>query len=438
MKLFGNKNMIPDLDYKKILLAFLLVLVSASLLFGIIWFVFLRGQDGPVEGPVDTTVDVGGLPAITTGGQANIIGEGGRLITSDDIQSFFDDLGNDTGYSFTDPDTLARGSYTKVAKLIDEEIQDVSAVQNGFVYLNSGDNKFYRIDLNGNQSLLSDKEFPFVDQVEWSADGNKVVLEYPDGANIVHDFIKNKTTTLPKGLEDPNFDNSSENIAYKFIGGEDDNWLVISNINNNTAEVIESLGDNKDKVQVVWSPANTVVALYHKPIGLNKEEVYFVGLQGENFKSMVVDGFNFEGLWNNKGTRLLYHVIDGDNNYLPTLWIVDAMGDNIGNNNFNLGFNTWVDKCTFAQNDKVVYCAVPMTLPEASGLYRDYLNESPDVFYKIDLTTGVGELIALPVLSEDNQQINSFQVGKLMLTNNDSQIVFLDNFTNGIYSLKLR
>ena len=118
-------------------------------------------------------------------------------------------------------------------------------------------------------------------------------------------------------MEEPSWHKNSEKIAYKYTSEkEEDNWLVTSDADGSNAQAIEPVGDQGGNVQVSWSPSNQVVALYHKPIGLNREELFFIGLNNENFKSLVVEGSNFQGLWSPQGNRILYHVINANNNYL--------------------------------------------------------------------------------------------------------------------------
>lgn len=420
--------MLPALDYKRIFLAVLLVVISLGLLVGIFWLVFLRSA-GPEELPEGGVVIPGGaLPGTELGG-GTLVGPGGTLPGTEGIPT--GELGaGEAGIS-----DIASGSLTQVKSLVDEEVKEVNLSTSGFNFLSGEDDKFYRLLSTGGKVQLTEEEFPYVESVSWSADGNKVILEYPDGANIVYDFTQNKKVTLPQGLEDPAFDNSSKNIAYKYIGAtEEDNWLVVSDVANTEAKAIEPIGDQGNKVQVSWSPNNQIVALYHDPVGLSREEVIFIGLNDENFRSLIVEGSNFEGKWSPDGSKILYDVIHPDNNYNPVLWIVDGAINSIGNNNFNLGLSTWIDKCVFASATKV-YCAVPVGLPQGAGLYPDLVNDKPDVFYEINLKSGISKLIAYPVFSED---LDEFQVKKLFISEDGSRLYFWDNWTGKLYDMRLR
>ena len=78
---------------------------------------------------------------------------------------------------------------------------------------------------------------------------------------------------------------------------------------------------------------------------------------------------------------------------------------------------------------------MPVGLPQGAGLYPDLVNDKPDVFYEINLSSGISKLIAYPVLSEE---IDEFQVKKLFISTDRSQLYFWDSFTQKLYSLRLR
>lgn len=427
--------MLPALNYKRILLAILLFVISAAMIFGVIWLVFIRSSGDDVVPGTDQPAAGGNLPGTGVGGGTNIQGSGGRLPGSDGGDSGII-TGQEEG-TLIEINEKASGSFTRVSSLVEGKIKGLAQSGSGFNFLSLEDNKFYFISrIDGEIFPLSKEEFPFVDNTTWSPDGQKVILQYPDGASISYDFVSGRTVTLPRGAEDFSFDQSSDNVAYKFTGGsEEDNWLVVSDAANSQAEAIEPIGDQGNKVAVQWSPNNQVVALYRKPIGLESEEIFPIGLDEENFKSFVVEGHNFSGIWSPKGDKILYSVVTSENNNNPSLWIVDAGANNAGNNNFNLGITTWASKCAFLQSGAMVYCAVPINLPEAAGLYPDLLNNSGDVFYQINLETGVSKMIAYPTLSEN---LEKFQVLQIFISDDNSKLFFWDNFTAKVYYMKLK
>jgi streptogramin lyase len=113
----------------------------------------------------------------------------------------------------------------------------------------------------------------------------------------------------------------------------------------------------------------------------------------------------------------------------PSLWLVDAQGDNSGQNRTNLSLSTWASKCTFASNSEV-YCAVPKNLPEGSGLFPELADKTSDLLYKIDTVTGSKKLIAIPE--------NASNISNIMVASDQKVLYFTDQLTGQIYSIQLK
>lgn len=297
-------------------------------------------------------------------------------------------------------------------------------------YYNRNDGKFYRLDAQGNLVALSDTVFHKVKDVTWASNGNKAILEYPDGNNIVYDFNAQKQITLPKHWEDFSFSPSGAQISAKSMADDVENrHLIVANADGSQAKSLSPIGENADKVYPIWSPNNQAAAMYTRGVDFNRQEVFFVGLNDENFKSTIINGRGFEPKWSVEGDRLLYSVYSSDNNMNPKLWIVDAQGDDIGYNRTNLGLDTWASKCTFATNNEV-YCAVPQNLPQGAGMFPELADKSQDLLYKINTKNNTKTLIAIP----DNAR----NVTDIMVASSQDKLFFTDATTGRIYSINLK
>jgi hypothetical protein len=113
----------------------------------------------------------------------------------------------------------------------------------------------------------------------------------------------------------------------------------------------------------------------------------------------------------------------------PSLWIVNAQGNDIGQDRINLGLSTWASKCSFASNTEV-YCAVPKDLPEGAGLFPELADKTADILYKIDTTTGNKKLIAIPE--------NASNISNIMVASGQTILYFTDKATGKIYSIQLK
>ena len=326
----------------------------------------------------------------------------------------------------------ANGGLTKITALTAAAAGKPALASDGVnvIYYNRATGKFYKVFPDGRTVPVSEEVFYQVQNVSWSPDKNKAVLEYPDGANIVYDFNQNKQITLPRHWKDFSFSPDSGQLVFKSLGDSPESrWLAVVNADGTKAVKIEPLGDKDATVYPRWSPAGQIVAMYREAKGLDSQNLYFLGLNKENLKSTIIEGQNFQGQWSTKGDRLLYSVSSGAAGFKPTLWIVEAQGESIGQNRKNLGLETWSDKCGFADND-TVYCAVPQTLAEGAGIFSAEMDNSPSDLYKIDLKSGFKSKIAVPE--------GSHNISQVIVSENESYLYFTSQTDGKLYKINLR
>lgn len=302
----------------------------------------------------------------------------------------------------------------------------------GLRYNNASDGKFYKTNADGSVALLSDQTFYNVKNVTWSKTGNKAVIEYPypDSSKIVYNFDTKKQATLPKHWQDFSFSPDGNQIAAKSIGLSPENrWLLTTNDDGTGTKLLEPLGNNADKVTVDWSPSRQAVAFSNTgdPQGGERQQILLLGMNNENFKSLIVEGLDFQSQWSNTGKKLLYSVDSARSDFKPELWVVNSFGDNIGSGRQSFQINTWAEKCTFA-DDTTVYCAIPRDLPQGAGLSPEIARNSSDDLYKIDLRTGFKTPIALD---------RSYTFDQISYDQTNNKIFFTDANQTGAFQVNL-
>lgn len=330
------------------------------------------------------------------------------------------------------PAEKANGGLTKTKKISETPALDPTLSGNGtdVNFYDKTNGKFYRLDQDGQAIPLSDKVFHNVQNITWSPGKNKAILEYPDGANIVYDFNTGKQVTLPKHWEDFGFSPDGNKIITKSIGLDVENrWLAISNADGSGSKPLEFIGKNADSVYPAWSPNNEIVAMYTRGVDLNRQEVFFVGQNKENFKSTIVEGRGFEPMWSEDGDKLAYSVYSLSDDMKPELWIVDSQGDSIGANRKKINLQTWASKCTFTDNT-TMYCGVPEYLDEGAGLFPEMAQKTKDNLYKVNVQTGEKELIAIPD--------NSYNMSNLMVSQDKKNLYFTDTNSSLIHKIELQ
>lgn len=407
------------MDKKKIALALGFIIVTAILGWGLYYF-FFKAAPSPVPETLSTTPNAetgGNLPSAESGQPPGKITGGATGMEAGQLPV---------------ASPIAQGGVTQTTLVTQNSTLAPHASDANIAYYDRSEGKFYRLDQNGNNILLSNQTFYNVQNITWSPSNDKAILQYPDGSKISYDFTTQKQATLPKHWQDFSFNPNSTAFAAKSIGMEPENrWLVVSKPDGANAEGIIALGDNADKVTVKWSPNNQIVGFSATgdARGFASKEILPLGLNNENFKGIIVPGLDFHPLWSKTGDQLLFSTYNSDSSYKPELWIVNAIGDSIGSGRRPIKINTWAEKCTFADNN-TIYCAVPNNLPEGAGFEPGIANDTPDTIYKIDLQTGAKNPIAIP---EQDYTINS------MIVSPQKDALYFTDAANGLlHKIKLK
>jgi hypothetical protein len=433
--IFGNIKQVFMTNFSHLKKPLLIIgfLFLVVLLGYLIWKLFFqeRAIILPPEQEISTTTS-GSLPAIGSGEE--IIGEditGSEHLPFTEGEEEKDTPIRDPDLESYRPKDVAEGGLTRANPIITSETLNPSLSSAGTInYYNKEDGRFYKLDEDGNIIRLSDKIFHQVKKVTWAPQTNKAIIEYPDGSKISYDFDLEKQITLPSYWEDFSFSPNGEQIVTKSIGLDENNrWLIVSGADASKATALEPIGNRADYVYPSWSPNNQIVAYYTKGLDYDRQEIFFVGLNEENFKSTIVEGRGIQAQWSKNGDSLLYSAYHSRDGYRPKLWIVGASGDNIGANRLNLELNTWANKCTFASNSEI-YCAVPETLEEGAGMFPELADRTKDNLYKIDLNTGAKTLIAVPD--------GAYNISQIIVPESQNQLYFTDKSNEMIYQVKLK
>ncbi|MBL7057727.1 hypothetical protein ISS03_00130 [Patescibacteria group bacterium] len=330
------------------------------------------------------------------------------------------------------PSAIALGGITQVKNITDHATIGNSISMDGknVNFYDKEDGKFYTTTSDGTIKALSEKQFYNVGSVTWSPIKQKAIIEYPDGANIIYDFETEKQVTLPAHWEEFKFSPNGDKIALKSIGLDPNNrWLATVNDDGSGAKKIESIGLNAENIHTSWSPNNQVIGLETEGIDGDRQKVYFIGLNKENFKSTVINGRGFEHLWTPQGDKLVYSAYSSLTDDKPSVWTVNASGDSIGSNRKRLNVETWASKCTI-HDENNLYCAVPDELPKGAGIFPELAKTTNDNFYKIDIKTGTKKLIAIP-----ESQVSA---SDLIVSDDGQYLYYKNNTTEGIQQLKLK
>ena len=296
------------------------------------------------------------------------------------------------------------------------------------ITFDSFEQKFYRITPEGTQEELSDQKFPGATDISFTPTADKAIIEFYDGSNILYNFTTKQQVTLPKHWREFSFGPNGNQIAFKSLTGDaDNNWLGLANDDGSAGRQVEPLGIKGGLVNVSWSPSDQIIATFREGVDGFHQKIYFLGKNGENFPAMTVNGRDFQNKWSPQGDRMIYSVYSPESDLKPELWVVDALGDTIGNNRRNLQVNTWVDKCAFASAN-MMYCAVPSRMDSGAGVVRSLSDKEEDYLYRININTGERLKVAQP---DGRHTISNIVITK-------DNLFFTDKNSGKLYTIKLQ
>ena len=326
----------------------------------------------------------------------------------------------------------AQGGLTSYQVMETDPSLNPTLATNGtdLIYYDTVSGLFYSINPAGEKKVFSSVPLKNVQKVTWAPNTQKAVLEYPDGSKIIYNFAQNTSVTLPSHWKDFAFSPDSQKLAFKDMGLDPDNQFIAKVDANNASsyEHIAALNGEDDSVHISWAPNNQYVALYEDDIAANTADVYPIGFNSEDYRSLKVAGRDIHFTWSPTGNVVLYSAYSADSNYNPTLWVANSSPELIGTGRNKLQIDTWADKCTFA-SDYIVYCAVPTSLDPGTGFRPDLADSTADYIYVINIKTNQKSFLAKPLFPTT--------IGNIIVSKDGKELYWLEKNTGQIKKMNL-
>ncbi len=263
----------------------------------------------------------------------------------------------------------------------------------------------------------------------WSPDKEKVIGIFSENNQVkkyYYNYTNNQSATLNARIGYVAWSPDSKKIAYQFAdaSGEQTNISVANPDGSDWKNIFKTRLDN---LIVEW-PGKTKISLRQPVSGLAQGILYSLNSETGDFTRVLSDIFGLSVKWSPKADKILFSSTN-DRGRNPIL----ALADETGANTKNLKLAGLADKCTWSNDDRTIFCALPQEISQNAVWPDDYykgLVILADDFYKINLETGDKTKIA----GSSNEV--GYDAQELFLSPKEDYLFFINRRDGLLYSLK--
>ena len=301
------------------------------------------------------------------------------------------------------------------------------------IYYFRSNGNVWQSDFNGaNLTQVSSSNLENIVKVLWAPDKNKVITIFQDNLENIskyfYSYATQKALPLNKYINYISWSPDSNKIAYQYQNDyTDDNNISISNPDGSKYSI---LMNTRIKNLIVEWPQGSDIFLREKPTGLAPSSLYSLSTITKSFNKLISDVYGFSIKWSLKGDKILYSKTDqrGEN-------ITIFTANKNGTNEKSAEVSTLAEKCTWSQDIRYIFCAIPTNIAEAKILPDDFYKGTfiaNDEFWKINTETG-----EKTNLLEDEQIDGVYDATDLFLSSQEDYLFFINKGDGLLYSIEL-
>jgi len=399
--------------FKKILIIIVIILILV--LIGLLIYNFVIKKN---VAPTNNGTTNNNLPS----GQNNNNSTNGQTNNQNNGQEQGQEQGNQQ------PQTESKLKAISISAVLSPTITSDKA---NIIYYSKVNGNIIQSDFNGlNQVTISDANLENLVKVLWAPNKNKTITIFQDNLENVSKYLYNfsdkKSLPLNKYVSYISWSPDSSKIVYQYQNTlTDDNNISTSLPDGSKFSTI--LKTRMKDLIVEW-PSD--IYLREKPSGLAQSTLYSLNVLSGSLNKLITDVYGFSIKWSPKGNKMLYSKTSskGQGIYIFT-------ADNNGTNEKATGISTVAEKCTWSQDIRYIFCAVPKNISDAKVLPDDFYKGTfigDDEFYKINVSTGE----KLNLLQDEEINI-SLDAIDLFLSPQEDYLFFTNKGDGLLYRIKL-
>lgn len=328
----------------------------------------------------------------------------------------------------------------KISAISDEAVLSptLSSEELSIKYYSQKNGHAYEISFDGtNKKTLSINDLIDLKNILWSPDKTKVISKFFQSDSSTrfssYDYSAGKGNSLDKNIREAAWDQSSSKIFYVYFDPKSKKaTLNISDSDGSNWKKLADLAYSNASVAPI--PQSGSVSFWNKADNMSQTSLESIPAVGGQKKSLFKEKFGADYLWDNSGNNILISHSDAKGGSKMQLAIVNYNGGEYS----NLGIPTFVSKCAWSKNNKILYYALPGNLPESAMLPNDYNDgkiKTSDTFWKMDMASRQSErIIELSELQKINAQ---FDASDLFLSPDEGLLFFINKLDGKLYRIKL-
>lgn len=309
----------------------------------------------------------------------------------------------------------------------------ITSDKNQVIYYSRSNGNVWKSDFDGNNlSQVSDANLDNLIKVVWSPDKNNVITVFQDNLENISKYFYSHVTKqvlpLNRYINYITWSPDSKKIAYQYQN--DATGINTINTSNPDGTKYNVVLNTRMKNLIVEWPQGTDIFLREKPSGLAQSSLYSINSVTKTFNKIISDVYGFSVKWSSKGDKILYSKTNQNGRNIGIF-----AADRNGTNEKAAEATTLVEKCTWSQDIRYAYCAIPKNIIDAKILPDDFYKGTfvgDDGFYKINV-----EISEKTNLFEGKTINGTYDATDLFLSPNEDYLFFINKGDGLLYSIEL-
>lgn len=274
-------------------------------------------------------------------------------------------------------------------------------------------------------------EFPFVPKnIVWSPDMSRALVKKNDTEWVLFTRETKTVEVLKPGIESPAWTSLGDRIVYKYYD---------SNVGKRTINIASPNGTNWDVIgetefqflEMRAVPKSSLMALWNWGNAFEKTSLRTLSLVGNETREIFSSNFGADYVFSPDGTKILVSNVIEKGGSAISLALLNSGGGNYR----NLFIPTLAGKTVWSKNSRMLYYALPGSLPPGSILPNDYYRKpilTTDTFWKADTETGEKSRVVDPSDIDRN-----YDAENLVLDTDETTLFFRNRHDRRLYRINL-